>query len=83
MTTKLVSKTQKAIQVIALEAKEDPNCKLTSLVHLLTEDFVIECFRELNRKKSPGIDGVTVNEFEEQLDENLADLVSVPSFHPI
>ncbi len=76
MTTKLVSKTQKAIQVIALKAEEDPECKFTSLVHLLTEDFLKECFRELKRRKSPGIDGVTVNEYEEQLDENLADLVA-------
>ncbi|MCD4808833.1 MAG: group II intron reverse transcriptase/maturase [Methanosarcinales archaeon] len=76
MTTKLVSKTQKAIQVIALKAEEDPECKFTSLVHLLTEDFLKECFRELKRRKSPGIDGVTVNEYEEQLDENLASLVA-------
>lgn len=75
MTTKLVSKTQKAIPVIVLKAKEDPKCKFTSLVHLLTEDFLKECFRELKKRKSPGIDGVTVNEYEEQLDENLADLV--------
>ena len=75
MTTKLVSKTQKAIQVIALKAKEDSECKFTSLVHLLTEDFLEECFSELKRGKSPGIDGVTVNKYEEQLDENLADLV--------
>jgi len=76
MTTKLVSKTQEAIQVIALKAKEDPKCKFTSLVHLLTEDFLKECFRELKKRKSPGIDGVTVNEYEEQLAENLADLVA-------
>jgi hypothetical protein len=50
MTTKLVSKTQEAIQVIALKAKEDPKCKFTSLVHLLTEDFLKECFRELKRR---------------------------------
>jgi len=76
MTTKLVSKTQEAIQVIALKAKEDPKCKFTSLVHLLTEDFLKECFRELKKRKSPGTDGVTVNEYEEQLDENLANLVA-------
>ena len=75
MTTKLVSKTQKAILIIALKAKEDPKCKFTSLVHLLTEDFLKECFRELKRGKSPGIDGVTVTEYDEQLDENIADLI--------
>jgi RNA-directed DNA polymerase len=75
MTTKLTSKTLKAIQIIALKAKEDPNCKFTSLTHLLAEDFLKECFRELKKNKSPGIDGITVNEYEEQLDENIADLV--------
>src|SRR5574337_238672 len=76
MKTKLMSKTQRAIQIIALKAKEDPNCKFTSLIHLLTEDFLKECFRELKKNKSPGIDGITVNEYEEQLDENIADLVA-------
>ncbi len=42
MTTKLVYKTLEAILVIALKAKEDPKCKFTSLVHLLTEDFLKE-----------------------------------------
>lgn len=76
MTTKLMSKTQQAIQTIALKAMKYPECKFTSLIHLLTEDFLVECFRELKRNKSPGIDGVTVNEYEKQLDENIADLVA-------
>jgi len=76
MTTKLTSKTQKAIQIIALKAKGDPNCKFTSLIHLRTEDFLKECFRELKKNKSPGIDGITVSKYEEQLDENIADLVA-------
>jgi group II intron reverse transcriptase/maturase len=75
MKTKLVSKTQKAIIVIALKAKEDPKCKFTSLAHLLSEDFLKECFRELKKGKSPGIDRVTVSEYEKQLDENIADLI--------
>nr|QNO44521.1 hypothetical protein JFDIJABK_00002 [Methanosarcinales archaeon ANME-2c ERB4]QNO44920.1 hypothetical protein ICHINCKE_00022 [Methanosarcinales archaeon ANME-2c ERB4]QNO46263.1 hypothetical protein HPELKGOP_00021 [Methanosarcinales archaeon ANME-2c ERB4] len=45
MTTKLMSKTLKAILVIASKAKEDPKCKFTSLAHLLTEDFLKECNR--------------------------------------
>jgi len=76
MTTKLVSKTQKAITVIALKAKEDPECKFTSLAHLLIEDFLKECFRELKKGKSPGIDGVTVGEYAKKLDENITDLVA-------
>lgn len=76
MTTKLMSKTQQAIQTIALKAKGDPKCKFTSLIHLLTEDFLKECFRELKRNKSPGIDGVTTNEYEKQMAENIANLVT-------
>ncbi|NQE46234.1 hypothetical protein C5S31_09465 [ANME-1 cluster archaeon GoMg2] len=76
MTTKLMSKILKAISTIASKAKEDPKCKFTSLAHLLTEDFLKECFRELKRGKSPGIDGVTVGEYAKALDENIADLVT-------
>jgi RNA-directed DNA polymerase len=75
MKTKLMSKTLKAILAIASKAKEDPKCRFTSLAHLLNEEFLKECFRELKRGKSPGIDGVTISEYEKQLDENIADLV--------
>nr|AAU43691.1 reverse transcriptase/maturase [uncultured archaeon GZfos26D8]QNO53172.1 hypothetical protein NDOAJMFA_00022 [Methanosarcinales archaeon ANME-1 ERB6] len=76
MTTKLVSKTLKVLMAIALRAKGDPKCKFTSLAHLLTVDFLKECFRELKRGKSPGIDGVTVGGYAKALDENIADLVA-------
>jgi retron-type reverse transcriptase len=42
---------------------------------LLTEDFLKECFRELKKGKSPGIDGVTVGEYAKKLDANIANLV--------
>jgi hypothetical protein len=35
------SKTQIAVLIIALKAKEDPKCKFTSLVHLLTGSIVV------------------------------------------
>jgi RNA-directed DNA polymerase len=76
MITKLVSKTLKVLMAIALRVKGDPKCKFTSLAHLLTEDFLKECFRELKRGKSPGIDGVTVGEYAKKLDTNIADLVA-------
>ncbi len=60
---------------ITLQAREDPTCKFTSLAHLLTADFLTECFRELKKDKAPGIDGVTVGEYEENLEENIEDLV--------
>jgi retron-type reverse transcriptase len=38
-------------------------------------DFLSECFGELKRDKASGIDGVTWIEYEENLEENIADLV--------
>jgi len=49
--------------------------RFTSLAHLLTVDFLKECFRELKRNKASGVDGVTVEEYGANLEENLKDLV--------
>ena len=68
MRTKLVS--------LTLRARENPKCKFISLAHLLTEDFLESCFWELKRDKSPGIDGVSVREYEVNLKGNIKDLVA-------
>ncbi|HAZ31889.1 MAG TPA: group II intron reverse transcriptase/maturase [Dehalococcoidia bacterium] len=68
MSTKLSS--------LTLRARENPRCSFTSLAHLLTEDFLKGCFRELKRDKAPGIDGVTVREYEVHSEENIKDLVA-------
>jgi len=41
----------------------------------LTEDFLKECFWELKRDKASGVDGVTVREYEANLEENIRDVV--------
>jgi group II intron reverse transcriptase/maturase len=63
------------LESLTLRAREDPKCKFTSLAHLLSEDFLKECFRELKRDKASGIDGVTVQGYEVNLEDNLKDLV--------
>lgn len=63
------------LESLTLRAREDPKCKFTSLAHLLSEDFLKECFWELKRDKASGIDGVTVQEYEVNLEENLKGLV--------
>jgi RNA-directed DNA polymerase len=63
------------LESLTLRAREDLKCKFTSLAHLLSEDFLQECFWELKRDKASGIDGVTVQEYEVKLGENLKDLV--------
>jgi RNA-directed DNA polymerase len=63
------------LKLITERARRDPQCRFTSLAHLLSEGFLLECFRELKRNKAPGIDGVTVKQYEERLAENIKDLV--------
>ncbi len=60
---------------IANRAKEDPDLRFTSLVHLLDEDFLKESYLELKKDKAPGIDSMTVEEYGKKLEENIKDLV--------
>lgn len=68
MSTKLFSLTQRA--------RRKPEEEFTSLMHLLTVDFLRDCFLELKRDRAPGVDGVTVREYEVDLEERLTDLVA-------
>jgi group II intron reverse transcriptase/maturase len=68
MTTKLATLTQRA--------RENPKYKFMTLAYLLTEDSLKACFWKLKRDKASGIDGVTVQEYEENLEENIKDLVT-------
>jgi len=68
MGTKLMS--------LTLRAKGNPKCKFISLAHLLTEDFLKGCFRELKRDKATGIDRVSVKGYEANLEGNIKDLVA-------
>jgi group II intron reverse transcriptase/maturase len=63
------------LRLITERAGREPECRFTSLAYLLNEGFLLECFRELKRNKAPGIDGVTVRQYEEHLLENIKDLV--------
>jgi retron-type reverse transcriptase len=60
MTTKL--------DRIAAKAKSDKKLRFTSLAHLLTPDFLIETWKQMNRKGASGVDGETTKEFESDLE---------------
>lgn len=60
---------------IAEIARTKPKESFTSLYHLLNEEMLLQCHRELNGHKAVGIDKVTKAEYEENLDENIQDLV--------
>jgi len=67
LTTKLTSLTERA--------RRSKGYKFISLAYLLNEELLLMSFLEFKRDKAPGIDGVTVKEYEVNLEENIKDLV--------
>ena len=63
------------LDLITKRAKEEPKTRFTTLAHLLNEESLAECYGELKRGKAPGIDGVSVAEYGEDLEEKLKGLV--------
>lgn len=60
---------------IAESAKEKPKEQFTSLYHLLNEEMLTQCHRELDGSKATGIDQVTKAVYEEKLESNIKELV--------
>lgn len=59
---------------IAQIAKERPKEKFTSLAHLIDEEMLLECHKELSGNKATGVDEVTKAEYEADLQENIRKL---------
>ena len=64
------------LALIAERARREPQCRFTSLAHLLDERFLARCYYRLGRDRASGVDGVTWKEYGEQLEKNLRDLVA-------
>ena len=64
------------LSLIAERARQEPQCQFTSLAHLLNERFLEHCYHRLGRDRASGMDGVTWQEYGENLEENLKDLVA-------
>jgi len=64
------------LKLITQKAKENRRARFTALAHHLSEENLKTCFYELKKGKAPGIDGVTLDEYEQGLSENLKDLVA-------
>jgi len=63
------------LALISRRAREDSKLRFTSLAHLLNAEFLRECYRSLGKEKAVGIDGKSWQEYGENIDENLDDLV--------
>jgi RNA-directed DNA polymerase len=55
-------------------AKEDKQVRFTALLHHLTVDLLRESFRSLKKKAAPGVDGMTWEQYEQNVEERLVDL---------
>jgi RNA-directed DNA polymerase len=70
---------------ITQRAEQQPAEVFNNLYSLLTYDLLEQAFRRLKRDKAPGIDGVTVDQYEANLRVNLLDLetrLHRQSYHP-
>jgi RNA-directed DNA polymerase len=61
---------------ITERAETHPEEEFNNLFSLLTYELLWYAFRKLKRDKAPGVDGVTVDQYEEQLQVNLQDLLA-------
>jgi len=62
------------LEQIAAKAKTDRALRFTSLAHLLTPEFLIETWRQMNRRGASGVDGETTKEFERELEGRIQDI---------
>lgn len=62
-----------------------PKEVFTSIYHLINKELLMECHKELDGRKANGIDGITKEEYNKNLEENIQNLVNklkTKSFKP-
>ena len=62
------------IDRIAELAKEDPKRQFSSIAHLITVEKLKAAFRSLRKDASAGIDGITYEQYETNVEENIRQL---------
>ena len=68
--------TRAKLALITERARREPQCRFTSLAHLLNERFLADSHHALGRDRACGVDGVTWKEYGRNLSENLKGLVA-------
>ena len=64
------------LERIAELSRENSNMVFTSIGHLINKELLMDCHRKMDGDKAVGIDGITKEEYEKNLDANLEDLVT-------
>lgn len=76
---------QTKLNLISEFAKRDEKSRLNNLAYLLGEENLKQCFGMLKKGKAAGIDGMSVEEYEQNVESNLKELVrrmKAQSYHP-
>jgi hypothetical protein len=63
------------LQGIAQKAQEQPKHRFGNLYELLNEPFLKECWRDIRKAAASGVDRMSAQDYERQLDENIHNLV--------
>jgi hypothetical protein len=63
-----------ALDRIRSAARRERKGQLTALLHHVNVDLLRWAFYQLRRKAAPGVDGVTWEQYEADLEDNLRDL---------
>jgi len=70
---------------IAEKARNNPELRFTTLVHLINEDTLVAAHKSMPKERASGIDGVSRAEYEENLKANVENLVvrmKRQAYHP-
>src|SRR5262249_59230028 len=63
-----------ALQRVREVARRDKRARFTALLHHVTVDLLRDSFYALKRGAAPGVDGLTWEQYEADLEDRLADL---------
>lgn len=63
------------LERITDKSSHETRPKYTSLYHLLNEELLTQCHKELDGRKAVGVDGMTKEEYGQNLKENIRNLV--------
>lgn len=64
-----------SLQGIAQKAKEWKKHRFQDLYRMLNEEFLLDCWRDIHKDAAYGVDKVSAEEYERNLEENIRDLV--------
>jgi group II intron reverse transcriptase/maturase len=67
--------TEFKLNLISIRAKKDKTFRFSNLMHMVNEWSLKSSFYMLKKNKAAGVDEVTLKEYEENLDSNIAELL--------